>query len=112
MSKTKYAGIARSSTSITGEALTEAKMQKFIDYFSSKEYEEREQNRQKMRAGGEIIAQLALNQGIINEREYLDLIIKIGINGMLIVSPKMGERLNKVNIPKRYNKFFKSHETT
>lgn len=63
---------------------------------SSDEYAQQEQARYIAMAQGEEFIGKALAQGIISDAEFWRLYESIGINGALIVSPSMSQRLAKV----------------
>lgn len=98
--RSPYASIARSSLKASGHALTVDDLEKAIGVFKSEEYKQREEERLMMMAKGQAIILSALDQGIITESEYIYLGWSIGINGALIVSPKMAKRLKKVTSSK------------
>lgn len=74
-------------------ALTLAKLQEYIDYLGSDECCKRDNERFIARGRSIALVRNALRQNAITESECFALIASIYINGSLIVSPQMYERL-------------------
>ena len=78
------------------EPLTVEHLEKLVNTLHSDEYIQREREREAMTQRGHVLISKALMQGIITEAEFWHLCESIGINGYLIVSPSMSDRLAKV----------------
>lgn len=91
MKKNKYRGL---STNISSrEALTIEKFEGMIDYIMSDEFNRIENGRIRFQEIGQMIASKAFIMDLINEREYFDLLVTININGGLIISPTMYDKI-------------------
>ena len=69
-----------------------------IAWYRSDEYAERERERTRRETSGYVLLDRAWKQGIITEAECLYLSSSIAINGGLIISPSMANRLAQVNL--------------
>ncbi len=96
-----YAGLSQFTNRTSGGALTLEMLEKQIKYMTSKEYQEKEMKKMQAIAMGQIIAQQAYNQGLINDSELIQILGSIGINQGLVVSPRIAKKLRKVKLPKR-----------
>lgn len=105
MKKADYsglAGFARTTNKASGTTLTEKTLNDFVKLMKSKKYLKMIEENNLGGYKGEMIVSFAHQQNIINEAEYYDLLFSIQMNGFLLVSPKMGKRLEKVKLPKKW----------
>lgn len=94
--KNLYTGLSNFATESTGGALTLEAFEKSIAYIQSDEFKKIEDEKMRFRAIGEIVAGRAYAKGLITPYEYAHVMATININGGLIVSAKMFEKLKPV----------------
>lgn len=90
---TLYSGLSNNTSTSTGDVLTPEKLKEGFDYLMSDEYAEKERNKAKFRAMGMIIAGKALEMGLVTLSEYSYLMESVNINGGLIISKSMYDKI-------------------
>ena len=68
-----------------------------VAWYRSEEYAERERAQARRETAGYLLVEKAREQGIITDTEAFYLSSSVAMNGGLIVSPTMAERLKQVN---------------
>ena len=100
MAKNDYSGLSQTTYTAppkgSGSVLTLKDFNKAVKYWTSKSYLKKEREEAEMFARGCILLSKALDQNVIDEIQYLKLLMSMQINGFLLVSPKMAKILDKV----------------